>query len=119
MTIAAGIHLPATKHATLAIQKVRNGRSDSSELPLTTNAGTATNSSVAHSGCGEKRFASDHIASAATTKNRMEAVRNGRSDSSELPLTTNAGTATNSSVAHSGCGEKRFASDHIASAATT
>ena len=43
-------------------RSARNGRSVSNELPLTTNAGTAMNSSVAHSGCGEKRRASDHIA---------------------------------------------------------
>ena len=51
-----------------AIQKARNGRSVSSEFPLTTNAGTATNSSVAHSGCGEKRRASRHIAHTAISE---------------------------------------------------
>ena len=45
-----------------AIQKARNGRSVSSELPFTTKAGTATNSSAAQSGCGEKRRARDHMA---------------------------------------------------------
>ena len=57
-----------------AIQNARNGRSASSELPFTTNAGTARNSSVAHSGCGENRRASDHMAHAAISENTMYAA---------------------------------------------
>ena len=43
---------PRRSSAMAAIQNARNGRSDSNELPFTTNAGTARNSSVAHTGCG-------------------------------------------------------------------
>ena len=57
-----------------AIQNARNGRSDSSELPFTTKAGTAMNSSAAHSGCGEKRRARDHMAQAAISENTMYAA---------------------------------------------
>ncbi len=90
MAIAAGVHLPATKHATAAIQNARNGRSDSSELPLTTKAGTARNSSVAHSGWGEKRLASDHMASAAITENSMYAAWNGTSRISPIAASSKA-----------------------------
>ena len=57
-----------------AIQNARNGRSASNELPLMTNAGVAMNSRAAHSGCGENRRASDHIAAAAISENTMYAV---------------------------------------------
>ena len=44
-----------------------------------TNAGTARNNRVAHNGCGEKRFARDHMERAATSENRMYAAWNGAS----------------------------------------
>src|SRR5689334_12288157 len=44
---------PDRKSAIDAIQKARNGRSASSDAPLTTNAGTAIKSSVAHTGRAE------------------------------------------------------------------
>src|ERR1035441_1639224 len=79
MASAAGSKLPAQNSAIAAIQNARKGRSVSSELPFTTNAGTARNSSAAHNGCGEKRRASRHMAHAAISENRMYAVWNGTS----------------------------------------
>jgi hypothetical protein len=64
-------YLPATNSANPAIQNARNGRSDSSELPLITNAGAAMNSSAAAKGCSEKRRATNHILMAATSENVM------------------------------------------------
>ena len=57
-----------------AIHSARNGRSDSSELPFTTKAGTARKSSAAHNGRGENRRASDHMAAAAISENNMYAA---------------------------------------------
>src|SRR5450755_3440022 len=101
MAIAAGTHLPATKQATAAIQKARNGRSDSSELPLTTKAGTARNNRVAHTGCGEKRRASDHMANAATSENSMYAAWNGTSRISPVRASSNA----RNQALRGGCGK--------------
>ena len=68
---AASTDRPDTKSAIDAIQNARNGRSASSDPPLTTNAGTAIKSSVAHTGRSEKRQASDHIAHTAIIENTM------------------------------------------------
>ena len=62
---------PDRKSAIDAIQKARKGRSASSEPPLTTNAGTAIKSRVAHSGRSENRQASDHMAHTAIIENTM------------------------------------------------
>ena len=71
MASALRPYRPPANRAIAAIQNARNGISDSSELPLTTNAGVARNNSAAHSACGENRLASDHIASAAISENEM------------------------------------------------
>ena len=65
-----------------AIQKARKGRSASSDPPLTTNAGTAMKSSVAHTGRSEKRQAIDHMAHTAISENTMYAAWNGISRTS-------------------------------------
>ena len=69
MARAASSRRPERKRAIDAIQKARKGRSASSEAPLTTNAGTAIKSSVAHNGRSEKRQASDHMAHTAIIEN--------------------------------------------------
>ena len=71
MASAASSMRPDRKSAIDAIQKARNGRSASSDPPLTTNAGTAIKSSVAHTGRSEKRQASDHMAHTAIIENTM------------------------------------------------
>ena len=65
---------PHTKSAIAAIHNARKGRSASSELPFTTNAGVATNSSAAHSGRGENRRARLHMAHAATIEKTIYAA---------------------------------------------
>jgi hypothetical protein len=74
MATAAGILRFATKQAMPANQNARKGMSDSNELPLITNAGTAKNSRVAHNGWGEKRLASDHMERAAITEKTIYAA---------------------------------------------
>ena len=65
---AATAYRPGTNSATEVIQNARNGKSDSNEFPLITNAGIAMNSSVAQNGCGEKRRAKVHMAAAAISE---------------------------------------------------
>src|SRR3954462_2992719 len=79
MAIAASASRPEQNSAIADIHSARNGRSVSKELPLTTNVGTAVKSSVAQSGCGEKRRASDHIAQTAITDQTRYAAWNGTS----------------------------------------
>ncbi len=74
MARAASSMRPERKSAMDAIQKARKGRSASSEPPLTTKAGTAIKSSVAHTGRSEKRRASDHMAHTAIIENMMYAA---------------------------------------------
>ena len=68
MANAASASLSAQNSARAVIHSARKGTSVSSELPFTTNAGTARKSSVAHSGRAEKRCASRHMAAAAASE---------------------------------------------------
>ena len=60
-----------TNKAIESSQKARKGTSASSELPLTMNAGVARNSSVAESGYGLNRCASESALNAAINEKRM------------------------------------------------
>src|ERR1035438_4634340 len=79
MASTASTSRSAQNNAMAAIQNATKGTSVSNELPFTTNAGTARNSRVAHTGRVEKRRASDHIAAAATSEKPMYAAWNGTS----------------------------------------
>src|SRR5215471_15412332 len=70
---------PPVNNATDAIQNARNGRSASSELPLTRNAGTAMKSSEARTGRRLKRRATVHMAHTAINENATYAAWNGTS----------------------------------------
>src|SRR5262249_34183627 len=97
-------HTAAMNSAMAAIQNARNGMSASNELPFTTNAGTAKNSSVAHNGLNEKRRARDHIASATTTENKMYAAWNGASRISPI----SASSSPRNQALKGGCGCPRI-----------
>ena len=64
----------ATYRAVASSQNARNGISDSKELPFTTNAGVTRKSSVASSGCGLNRRASDHALNAAISEKTIYAA---------------------------------------------
>src|ERR1700760_1042080 len=76
---AESIRRSAQKSAIAAIQNAANGTSVSSEVPFTTNAGTARKSNVAASGWAQNRFASDHMDAAASSENATYARWNGTS----------------------------------------
>ena len=74
MATAAAQKRPDKYNAIDAIQNARNGRSASSDPPLTTNAGTAIKSNVAHTGRSVNRRATLHIAATAISENTMYAA---------------------------------------------
>jgi len=71
MAIAAGIHRPATKQAIEAIQKARNGRSDSSEFAVNDERRRGQKQQRGPQRMRRKRLANAHMASAAITENRI------------------------------------------------